>query len=31
MGLIMMTVVFFTFDVDLEAIGPYCEAIVGVL
>lgn len=30
LGLIVMTTVFFTFDVDLEAIGPACEALVGV-
>ena len=29
-GLILMTTIFFTFDVDLEAIGPACEALVGV-
>jgi hypothetical protein len=29
-GLVLMTTVFFLFDVDLEAIGPACEALVGV-
>jgi hypothetical protein len=29
-GLIVMTTIFFIFDIDLEAIGPACEALVGV-
>ena len=29
-GLVLMTVVFFTFDINLERWGPYCEALVGV-
>jgi hypothetical protein len=28
-GLVLMTAVFFTFDIDLESWGPYCEALVG--
>ena len=28
-GLILMTILFFSLDVDLEAWGPYCEALVG--
>ena len=29
-GLILMTAVFFLFDVDLDRWAPYCEALVGV-
>lgn len=29
-GLILMTTIFFIFHIDLEAIGPACEALVGV-
>ena len=30
LGLILMAVLFFTMDVDLKVLGPYCEVAVGV-
>ena len=30
MGLILMTVAMLAFGWDLDAIGPYCEAVVGL-
>ena len=30
LGLIIMTALFYKFDIDLKRVGPYCEALVGV-